>query len=166
MWGRIMAVLAPLVWGGCMTPATMYPYRIQNKGCNCERFQTRDGGVRYAFTASYKVDDGISTRVTIEITNGSRDTLDLSLAHVKIASRNVPYRYNDRFLQVTLPAILPGETTPLTLTGDVEEVKTGDPWLAVAGEELTVTLKGVRAGDRELARQVVRMVPHNPRLAH
>lgn len=164
---RWIAALVLSAFAGCWTTSTMmYPYRVLNNSCNCERFQTRDGGVQYAFAATYMVDDGITTRVEIEMTNRSRDTLDLSLAHVKISSRNVPYRYNDKFLQVTLPSIPPGEKDRLTLVGEVEDVKTDDPWRVVAGEELTVILKGMRLGERELASQVVRMVPHNPRLTH
>jgi len=111
------------------------------------------------------VDEGIATRVEIDIRNGSTDTLDLSLAYVRISSRNVPYRYNDKFLAVTIPSVGPGRAERLTLEGEAENLPTEDPWRAIAGEEVTITLKGLRMGGRSLKPQVIRMVPHNPKLA-
>lgn len=154
-----------MVLAGC-GPAT-FPYRVVTNDCFCDTFRISDAkaSVTYSFSAVYRLDGAMSTTVTVDIRNGSSDTLDLSLAYVKISSRNIPYRYNNRFLPVTLMNVPPGETRTLTLHGDVDDTGRSDPWLAIAGEELTLTLKGIRVRGVAIAMQEVKFVPHNPKLS-
>ncbi|MBM2846905.1 MAG: hypothetical protein HW407_2217 [Bacteroidetes bacterium] len=158
-----MAVL--LFFAGC--GASVYPYRVMNDGCSCEVFRSTDetAGVVYSFSAVYSINGSMKTRISVSIQNDNPDTLDLSVAHVKISSRNVPYRYNSRFLPVMIHHVPPGEERTLTLEGEVEDLKQPDPWLQIAGEELTVTLKGMRINGVQTVTQVVRFVPHNPKLS-
>jgi len=161
-------LMSAMALSGCTASSALFPYRVTNNDCNCQGFLARDpkADVSYRFTARYAVRDGIATRIEIDIRNGTTDTLDLSLAHVKISSRNVPYRYNNRFLPVTIPAVAPGREERLTLVGEVETLRTENPWYSIAGEEVVATLKGMRLGGLTLTPQVVRMIPDNPKLAN
>jgi hypothetical protein len=156
-----------LVLSGCGTLTGIYPYRAVNNDCSCEHYQTTDlrAGIRYSFSAEYSVREGVKTRITVIIRNENADTLDLSLGYVKISSRNVPYRYNGRYLPLTLENIPPGEERTLTLSGVVQELKMSDPWRAIAGEELSVMLKGMRIRGKTLSPQTVRFIPRNPKLS-
>ena len=160
---QVWLFLGVLVLAGCVGS---YPYRVMNDGCLCERFVQRDqyGEVVYIFSAEYRVDESISTTIEVEIQNNSLDTVDLSNAHIKVSSRNVQYQYNDRFLPVTIPFIPPGEQRTLILTGESVGRTGDDLWLKIAGEELEVTLKDVYLSQQKLNRQVIKLVPHNPRL--
>lgn len=161
---RIAVLL--LLFGGCAVRPVTYPYRAVTDDCMCERFRARDksAGVEYVFTARYAVDDVINTRIAVEVWNRGRDTVDLSLAHVKVTSRNVAYRFNDRYLPVTVQAVPPGAHRTLTLVGEGPEADDDQLWFNIAGEEIVVTLKGVRLHGRELKTQVVHFIPHNPKL--
>lgn len=157
--------LVSVAIAGCATNSGMIPYNVTTRNCSCERFEVKDADVpvSYVFSAWYRVDDAITTRIVVDITNQSQDTLDLSLANVKVSSRNVPYTYNDKFIPVQIHHVLPGEKRSLTFHG--ESVKRdGDPWLKIAGEELVVTLKGMRMRLRTLNSLVVTFVPQNPKL--
>jgi hypothetical protein len=156
-----------IVLSGCTTFSGVYPYRAVTGDCACEEYQTTDArvGVQYAFSAEYSVREGVKTRITVVIRNNNRDTLDLSLGYVKVSSRNVPYRYNGRFLPLTIENIPPGQERTLTLSGVVLETKTADPWHAIAGEELSIMLKGMRIRGKTLAPQTVHFIPTNPKLS-
>jgi hypothetical protein len=155
-----------LLISGCMQYAGYHPYLVTNDGCRCEHYQVHDAGesIRYTVSGVYEVDGGISTHITIKIQNMSADTLDFSLAYVRISSRNIPYRYNEKSLPVTVPPAAPGEVRTITLQGQAMQTGDEDPWLRIAGEELVLRLKGVRIGERELSEQVFLLVPVNPRL--
>jgi hypothetical protein len=162
---QLPVVLVVVFLTGC-GPST-YPYRVMNDDCSCQLFRVTDEQARvlYFFSGIYSVGDGVSTRITVTIKNNNTDTLDLSLAYVKIASKNIPYRYNNKFLPITISAIPPGEQRVLTLKGEVEETKLDSPWLAIAGEELVASIEGMRVAGKRIASQVVRFVPHNPKLS-
>ena len=51
-----------------------------------------------------------------------------------------------------------------SLVGAVDDLKMDNPWLKIAGEELVVTLKGMKLGQRKLPARVVSLIPHNPQL--
>ncbi len=161
----VWALLATgtMVLAGC---ATTVPYRALNDDCNCESYTARDpdGKMTSTVSASYRIDDGITTYITILMKNTGSDTLDLSLAYVKISSRNIPYHSNNKSIPLDILFVLPGNEETLRLEGHVDQGKIGDPWLKIAGEELEITLKGMRVGHRELAPQVVRFIPHNPNI--
>lgn len=163
MWRAVFCFA--LVFGGC--GASVYPYRATDDGCSCELFRVTDEqfGVVYSFSAAYSLRDAMNTRVAISVQNRGVDTLDLSLAYIKITSRNIPYQYNDKFLPVAVPDVPPGETRVLNLDGEVDMSGLPDPWIAIAGEELVVTLKGIQANGKQIPAQVVHFVPMNPKLS-
>jgi hypothetical protein len=163
---NLLVILFVVVLAGCSSFNATYPYRVENGDCDCQRYFTMDSRwkVSYAFSAEYSVDEKIVTRIVVDITNETADTLDLSLAHVKINSRNVPYRFNGKFVPLNVQLVLPGGRQTLTLIGEALPRDTGDPWFKMSGEQLVLTLKGMRLKDRKLAQQVVTFVPYNPRL--
>ena len=158
MWCCLAAV------AGCGSSRAVYTYRVVNNDCNCEQFQLTDevAHVSYSFSGVYSVRGVISTRLTLSIRNDNSDTLDLSLSYIRVSSRNIPYRYNGRFLPVAIPGVPPATQRTLSLDGEVDEVNGSDPWLALAGEELVLTIQGMRMKGKVLTTQVVRFVPQNP----
>ncbi len=169
----VLSVLA-LALSGCLTPAVrepgaspanaLIPYRIMNDSCSCERYTVKDprSPVDYSVEAGYRIDGTITTQITLTIRNASADTLDLSLAAAQVSSRNVPYTYNNRFLPLQRGLVLPGGEETITLKGTTTGPEAGDPRLKMAGEELVLTLKGLRLGSTTLATQAIRFVPVNP----
>jgi hypothetical protein len=155
-----------LVVAGCGTSVDVYPYRVLNDDCSCEQFRVADKrmSVTYTFSAVYSLDSAMKTKITVSVQNNDPDTLDLSLAYVKIVSRNIPYRYNGRFLPVTATSIPPGDQRTISLAGEVDHLQQSDPWLAIAGEKLVVTLKGMRIKGKPLAMQTIQFIPKNPKL--
>jgi hypothetical protein len=81
---------------------------------------------------------------------------------VMVSSKNVDYQYNNRFIPLPDMAILPGGSERLDLDG--KEVTSAPSWRRIAGEQLTLTLKGMRLGEKTLEKQVVTFVPENPML--
>jgi hypothetical protein len=154
-----------LILGGCAGSRSGYIYRATTDNCNCEEYQINDGKnkIHYRFRAHYKMDHGIVTTVEIEFINRSDDTLSLDPVVVRIASRNISYRYNNKFIPLPLLVILPGESENVILTGT--DTSQQDDWNKIAGEQLTITLQGLRLGESELSRREVVFVPENPRLA-
>jgi hypothetical protein len=155
-----------LFLAGCGTSVGVYPYRVMNDDCSCEQFRVADKqvSVTYTFSAVYSLDSAMKTKITVSVQNNDPDTLDLSLAYVKIVSRNIPYRYNGKFLPVTATSIPPGDQRTLLLAGEVDHLRQSDPWLAIAGEKLVVTLKGMRIKGKPLAMQTIQFIPKNPKL--
>lgn len=164
------AILLGMFLSGCSSvfksssTTDTYPYRAMNNNCSCERYTTADPKVpvRYEFSATYKVDKRITTEITVVVHNGTADTLDMSLGAIRVASRNVQYRYNNKFVPVTIPSVPPHDERTLTLVGTA----TGDsmdPWLPIAGEQMVLTLKGLRFRGKELATQTIQFVPSNPK---
>jgi len=163
MWrGWLISALTVLA-AGCTGG---YPYYVVNDGCRCEHYTVTDAANRivYSLAASYSVNGEIRTQVDVTIANNGRDTLDLSLAYVKVSSKNVPYRYNDRFLPINITHVAPAREEHLTLTGESVNMDVRDPWLKIAGEELVVTLKGMRINGREIPARVITFIPLNPKL--
>jgi hypothetical protein len=162
--------LLAFLWNGCASVFTSsspdaYPYRAMNDDCNCEHFTCADPKepVRYEFTATYSVDKKITTEITVVVYNGSPDTLDMSLGAIRVSSRNVHYRYNKMFVPVTIASVPPRDQRTLTLVGSAAGDGSSDPWLAIAGERLVLTIKGLRLRGKELAMQTVQFVPSNPK---
>jgi len=162
-WGLL---LVSVVLAGCASNSGMIPYNVTTRNCSCERFELKDADVSvlYVFSAWYRVDEAITTRIVVDLINQSHDTLDLSLANIKVSSRNIPYAYNNKFIPIQIHQVLPGEKRTLTLNGESVTRDSGDPWLKIAGEELVVTLKGMRIRLRTLDPLVVTFVPQNPKL--
>lgn len=175
----LVLLVVGLILGGCAssvrTPETtepaesdMIPYNAMNDDCACEEYKASDPKVpvQYTFSAGYRIDETITTRISIQVRNETNDTLDMSLGSIKVSSRNVPFRYNNRFVPVTINAVPPHEERTLSLVGSPVKADKKDPWLYIAGEELVLTLRGLRLEGRRLAEQTVRFIPHNPKLAN
>ena len=170
-WLSSGLILVTLAIAGCAhgvyrSGGGTIPYRVANDGCDCEHFVAVDTAARLIceFTGTYRVDERITTKIMVTLRNESRDTLDLSLATVRIVSRNLTYRYNDKFLPMSITAVLPGDRQTVTLVGDAPTREGVDPWLSIAGEELVLTIRGMRMQGNRLATQVIRFIPTNPRL--
>jgi hypothetical protein len=153
-----------LFLAGCGTSTGVYPYRVMNNDCNCEEFRITDELVTYSFSAVYSIDGAMKTKITVTVQNSNTDTLDLSLAYVRVLSRNIPYRYNGKYLPITVGNVPPESQRTLTLNGEVDHLKQNDPWLAIAGERLAVTLKGMRIKGRPRSMLTIQFVPKNPKL--
>ena len=153
-----------LLISGCSALRSTYSYRAITDDCRCEEFKLNDKQhkIDYRFRAHYKMDGGIVTTIEIEFINHSRDTLFFDLTVVKISSRNITYRYNDKFLPLPHSVILPSHADVVTMSGN--DLTQQDDWNKIAGEQLTVTLKGLRLGERVLSEQTVTFVPENPKM--
>lgn len=139
-----------------------YTYLAVTNECHCEKFEITDrqSGVGYRFHATYKMYNGIITDIEIEIKNNAKDTLFLEHATAKVTSRNVPYMYNDKFLPLPVMSIPPGASNVVNLSG---KDRTGEnDWHKIAGEQLIVTIQGLRVGENEIAAQSVTFIPENP----
>lgn len=146
------------------SPRASFDYLVQNENCRCEEFTTRDRKypVRYTFRASYRMESGIITTLRISFDNMGTDTLFLDPGSVMVSSKNINYQYNNKFLPLPDMIIPPGDSEDLDLDG--KEVTDAPTWKNIAGEQLTLTLKGMRMGDAVLGTQVVTFVPENPML--
>ncbi len=152
----------PIGTGPEPSPYRSYAYRIVTADCNCAQYHVTEGrfGVEYTFQAQYRMDNGIVTEVTIDVRNNSRDTIFVDRAAAKVSSKNVQYTYNDKFLPLPILMIPPGESNTITLSG---KERTGvNNWLEIAGEQFTVTLRGLRNLTATLPPQTVTFVPENP----
>lgn len=153
-----------MMFAGCATFTATYSYRAQNDNCNCEEYRIRDKerGIVYRFRAHYKMRRGISTTIEIGITNNSSDTLFLDRGSAKISSRNVSYQYNNKLVPLPETFILPSHSDEVRMVGS--DVSGEEDWNKIAGEQLTLTLQGIRLGDRTVASQRVTFIPENPKL--
>src|SRR5258707_14340461 len=168
MNGRISKYLMYLICGtlisGCATVPIQYTYRVITDKCNCQEFHRTDRKhkIDFHFRAQYVMNHGVVTTIGIKFINRSRDTLLLDLGMVKISSRNVSYQYNDKFIPLPHLGISPFSSDTLTLTGS--DLSGQDDWNKIAGEQLTLTLQGMRVGSHMLAEQTVTFIPENPKL--
>jgi len=157
-------VIALSLTEGCTVTEPGYIYRVTTDNCNCEEFHVADKEhrIEYTFSASYKMDHGISTTVKIEFLNNSRDTLFLDQGMVRISSKNMTYRYNNKFIPLPFITILPGDRDHVDMTGT--DMAQADDWHKIAGEQLSVTLRSIRHGERTMPERTVVFVPVNPKL--
>ncbi len=141
-----------------------YNYRVASDGCNCLEYEVQDPAakVEYRFQASYKMQNGILTEVLFSIYNRSDDTLSFDRSAMRVSSLNVHYQYNNKFLPLPWEPIAPRSTGTRKLTG--KEVTTEGNWHKIAGEQLTITIKGLSLAGKELKSQTVIFVPENPNI--
>jgi hypothetical protein len=141
-----------------------YAYRVTNDDCNCLEYTTTDksGRVEYRFGASYKMQQGVLTDITVSLINRTSDTLFFERAAVRVSSRNVHYQYNNKFLPIPWDPILPRSSAIHKITG--KEVTNASDWNKIAGELLSITIKGLRLADRELPAQTIDFQPENPKI--
>jgi hypothetical protein len=137
---------------------------VQNEKCQCKEYTTSDKKypVGYRFRATYRMEGGFITSINIRFENRGADTLFLDPGSVMVASKNVEYQYNNKFIPLPDMVIPPGESQELDLDG--KEVTNVPSWRKIAGEQLTLTIKGMRLGEKALEKQVVTFVPENPML--
>jgi hypothetical protein len=149
---------------GCTVTEPGYLYHVTTDNCNCDEYHLTDKEhhIEYRFSASYRMDHGIITTVNIEFVNNSRDTLFLDPGMVRISSRNISYRYNNKFIPLPYITILPGDRDHVDMTGT--DVAQEDDWHKIAGEQLSVTLRSIRHGDKILPERTVVFVPVNPKI--
>jgi len=149
---------------GCAPSPGKYSYRAINNGCNCREYRVVDRArqIEYLFRARYRMEEGIVTNIEIELTNNSPDSLFLDRGTVRVTSNNVAYQYNDKFLPLPAITIHPHHSDVVKLAG--REINGKDDWNKIAGEQLRVTVKGLRTGRRDLEPQTVIFVPENPKL--
>lgn len=173
-------MILALLWAGCSSTATRsespskelppassersYPYRVMNDDCNCLEYTILDPAakVEYRLQASYKMQTGVLTEIDFTIINRSDDTLSFERGALKVSSRNVHYQYNNKFLPLPWDPILPRSSGERKLTG--KEVTKESNWHKIAGEQLTITIKGLALSGRELKSQSVIFVPENPNI--
>ena len=143
---------------------TTYGYLVNNNDCRCEEFNTADKKypVGYRFKASYRMEEGFVTSIAVRFENRGADTLFLDPGAVMVASKNVDYQYNNRFIPLPDMVIPPGSSDELNLDG--KEVTAAPSWRRIAGEQLTVTLRGMRYGENILSQQKIVFIPRNPLL--
>lgn len=160
----LLSVILLVLISGCAALRSTYSYRAVTDNCNCEEFIFNDKHqkIEYHFRARYKMDGGVVTNIEVEFSNHSRDTLFLDLAAVKISSLNISYRYNDKFIPLPHIIILPSRSDVVTMTGN--DTAGQDDWNKIAGEQLTITLKGLRLGEQLLPEQAITFVPENPKM--
>ena len=159
----ITIALVALFLSGC---SHTYPYRILSDRCNCEVYTYRNPryNIEIEFRASYKLKDRVTSSVEIEFRNGSRDTLSLKQAYLTGTSRNVHYQYNGRPRQLPFELIPPGSTFSFAFEGSDTEV-VENPWLKIAGERVTLEIRGLILGQKFLPAISVEMMPVNPKLS-
>lgn len=161
--GPAAAAAFALGIGGCtaVAPAT-FSYLALNDDCRCATYRMTQEKVAYGFSAVYTMRGGLATSIQIELVNGSRDTLSLDVASMRVSSRNISYQYNNKFVPLPSMTIDPGGRETLHLTG--KDLDPADDWHKIAGERLVLTIKGLRLGHRELPLIAVTFIPSNPRL--
>jgi hypothetical protein len=158
-----LSVAVSMLLVGC-APHTYY-FLVANQDCNCSTYTVKDkeNRITYMFTATYSLDDNMLTTITMRVMNGSDKDLSFNLARVRVSSERFDYRYNNKFVPFNPLAIGPGEKQEIQLVGQAE-VKDNDEWLRIAGEKMTVTIRGIRLGDKELQIEDLEFVPVNPKL--
>ena len=161
---RLLPLACAVLIAGCVTNSSLYSYRAVSDNCNCEEYWVADkqNKIGYLFQAHYRMDDGIATSIDVKFVNNTKETLMLDRGAVKVSSRNFSYQYNDKFIPLPSLTIQPGRSEVVHLSG--REVSAKDNWNKIAGERLTVTIKGVRLGERELPEQTASFVPENPKI--
>ncbi len=148
----------------CSTSSTWYAYRAANDNCNCTEYRSADkkNRIEYTFHANYAMSDGLVTTVDIDILNSSHDTLSLGLGTVRVSSRNISYQYNGKFLPLPPLDIPPHHSETVHLTG--RSVERDENWTLIAGEQMTITLRGLRLRTAVLPDREVVFIPENPQM--
>lgn len=118
--------------------------------------------MEYRFRAHYKMRNGLQTTIEIEVINNSNDTLYFDLGTAKISSRNISYQYNDKFIPLPHMIIPPFHSDIVRMTGS--DVSSEDNWNKIAGEQVSLTLQGIRLEERSISPQTVTFIPENPKI--
>lgn len=160
-WPFLLVV--PFILISC---TSSYPYLVLTEDCNCERYVYRDPQHKLHVEVSgiYRVSDRVFSSIAISFSNQGGDTLSLRQAYLKGTSENVHYQFNGRFQPMPYDLVLPGQTVTVTLEGtDTDDVE--EPWHKIAGERVTLEIRGLLLGQEFLAPILVTLVPANPKLS-
>jgi hypothetical protein len=142
-----------------------YDYLAVTENCNCAEFRAQVPGydIGYVIRANYSIDTTLVTYIEITFSNNTNENLSLDPGVVKITSRNMSYAYNDKFLPLPQMTIRPRSSERFVLTGkDLHASK--NEWNKIAGERMTIVMKGIRLGEKELPQQEISFVPDNPKV--
>jgi uncharacterized protein YcfL len=143
-----------------------YPYLVLTENCNCERYVHRDPEhkLEVEVSGTYRVSDRVFSSITISFSNQSRDTLSLQQAYLKGTSENVHYQFNGRFQPMPYVLVPPGTSYALLLEGvDTDDIQ--EPWHKIAGERVTLEMRGLLLGQEVLGPILITLVPTNPKLS-
>ncbi len=141
-----------------------YTYRVINDDCNCSDYHTADPDypVSYRIHADYRMESGLLAHIVIEVDNKAKDTVYLGQGTVRVSSLNMSFQYNNRFVALPAMTIPPGKSEEVKLSG--KEITGENNWHKIAGEQMTLTIKGLLLGNNELQTQKITFVPENPYL--
>jgi hypothetical protein len=105
---------------------------------------------------------GIITTIEIEFINESEDTLFLEAGTARVSSRNISYQYNNKHVPLPHLVVMPSHSETVKMEGS--DISGKDDWNKIAGEQIVVSVQGIRLNDRKIAAQQVTFVPENPML--
>ncbi len=161
---RLALLIISVFLSGCASMHT-YDFHVTNRDCNCSTYVIKDkkNRITYEFTANYSLEDQMLTTITVTVENESRKTLTFDHARVRVTSKRFGYQYNDKFVPFNSIRVKPGGIRELTLVGRAD-VKDKEEWHRIAGERMTVTIRGIRLGDQEIQVEEVEFVPVNPKI--
>lgn len=161
-WRGWFVALLPLL-AAC---SSTHPYLVTTENCFCEEFTYRDERANFTVevTARYEVRERVTSIVELTFRNMGRDTLDLRQAFVKGTAKNVRYQFNNRFQPLPYVAVPPGESYSMVMEGSDTEI-VADPWHKIAGEHVTIELRGLMTGLRRVDPVVLTLIPRNPKLS-
>ncbi|MBI3788450.1 MAG: hypothetical protein HY276_09365 [Ignavibacteriales bacterium] len=142
-----------------------YPYLVTTGNCNCESYVFKDKkhNIEIEVEATYHVGERVTSTVQVTFRNKNKLDLNLQQAHIKGTSSNVHYQFNDRFQPLPYVAIAPGKSYTIIFEGSDTDL-VDEPWHKIAGEHVTLELKGLRIGSEVLDPVVITMIPVNPKL--
>lgn len=142
-----------------------YPYLVTSENCNCESyvFKDRKHNIEIAVGATYHMGERVTSTVQVTFRNKNKNDLSLQQAHIKGTSTNVRYQFNDRYQPLPYVTIAPGKSYTIIFEGSDTDL-VDDPWHKIAGERVTLELKGLMIGSEVLNPIVITMVPVNPKL--
>jgi hypothetical protein len=153
-------LLLCLAASGCAPQ--LYHYSAVTEGGSRPEYRLVRDGIRCIARAEYRMDHGVATDVTVTLSNGSGETLTTDEAAVRVSSANVGYQYNNKFIPMQSMTIPRGASREFHLSG--RDVSSEDDWHKIAGEKLTLTIRGLRLGTRTLDDLEIVFIPENPKL--
>jgi hypothetical protein len=159
---RAAAVIVPLCLAAAGCAPELHHYNALTAGEARPEYRSVRDGITCIARAEYRMDHGIATDITVTLENGSAGTLSTDEATVRVASANVGYQYNNKFLPLQSMSIPHGASRDFHLSG--RDVDGADDWHKIAGEKLTLTIRGLRLGGRTLPDQDIVFIPENPKL--
>jgi hypothetical protein len=163
---RILLLLSisamPIAWNGC---ASRYPFilMVEDHVVRSQTIEDTVNKVFYHYDASYTVKSKVASRIILVVTNHSRGILSLGSGRIRIASRNIDYEMNERFLPLPAIEIEPYGKYELTFSGSGRKT-VDEPWQLIAGEQMMLTLRGLLLDGKEIPGHSIRLIPVNPKL--